>query len=187
MQGKLLILSAPSGSGKTTIAKHLLKTFPELQFSVSACSREKRPGEEEGRDYYFLTAEEFRKKVENDEFVEWEEVYPGQYYGTLRSELQRIWDAGGHVVFDVDVVGGLNIKKKFPSDSLSIFIQAPSLGELEKRLRARSTESEDSIRKRVGKARKEMESAHLFDKVLINDRLVSALKEVEKLVGDFLG
>ena len=187
MQGKLLILSAPSGSGKTTIAKHLLKTFPELQFSVSACSREKRPGEEEGRDYYFLTDEEFRKKVKNNEFVEWEEVYPGQYYGTLQSELQRIWDSGGHVVFDVDVVGGLNIKKKFPSDSLSIFIQAPSLGELEKRLRARFTESEESIRKRVGKAMKEMEFAKQFDKVLINERLGNALKEAEKLVGDFLG
>lgn len=187
MQGKLLILSAPSGSGKTTIAKHLLKTFPELQFSVSACSREKRPGEEEGRDYYFLTAEEFRKKVKNNEFVEWEEVYPGQYYGTLKSELQRIWDSGGHVVFDVDVLGGLNIKKKFPSDSLSIFIQAPSLGDLEKRLRARSTESEESIRKRVGKAMKEMEFAQQFDKVLVNERLGNALKEAEKLVGDFLG
>lgn len=186
MHGKLLIISAPSGSGKTTIVKHLLKVFPEFQFSVSACSRKKRPSEEDARDYYFLTPEEFRIKIQNNEFVEWEEVYPGQFYGTLKSELERIWSTGGHVIFDVDVIGGLNIKKQFPSQSLSVFIQAPSLEVLERRLKARSTESEESIRTRIAKATKEMYLAKDFDVILINDVLEKAFKKAEMVVRKYL-
>ena len=182
-----MIFSAPSGSGKTTIVKHLLKQFPELQFSVSACSREKRAGEAEGKDYYFLSVEEFRNNIEKNEFVEWEEVYPGQYYGTLRSELERIWNKGKHVIFDVDVVGGLNIKRQFPSLSLAVFIKPPSLAELEKRLKKRSTESEESLRKRIGKAKEEMEYADKFDVIIMNDKLENALKEADDIVRDFIG
>ncbi len=186
MKGKLFIFSAPSGSGKTTIVRHLLKTFPELQFSVSACSREKRVGEIHGKDYYFLKVDEFKEKIRNDEFLEWEEVYPGQYYGTLKSELQRIWNAGKHVIFDVDVVGGLNLRKLFPSNSLAVFIQPPSLQELEKRLKARSTEADESLRKRMGKAKTEMEHAKEFDIILVNDNLKKAQDEAVKIVSDFI-
>jgi guanylate kinase len=186
MTGRLIIFSAPSGSGKTTIVRHLLKKFPELEFSVSACSRPARDGETDGRDYYFLSLAEFRKKIEDGEFVEWEEVYEGQYYGTLKSELQRIWNKGHHVVFDVDVVGGLNLKKQFRDRALAVFIQAPSMEILEKRLRDRSSDDEDSIQKRIEKARREMGYASRFDHILVNDDLNRASKEAEKTVSFFL-
>ncbi len=187
MEGKLLIFSAPSGSGKTTIVKHLLDRIGGLEFSVSACSREKRQGEVDGRDYYFLSADDFRKKIEEGAFVEWEEVYPGQYYGTLNSELERIWKNGHHVVFDVDVVGGLNLKKKFGSRALAVFVKAPSLEILERRLRDRSSDDEASIRKRLEKASHEMEYAPQFDSIIVNDELAKASAQAEQLVKEFLG
>lgn len=185
-KGKLIIFSAPSGSGKTTLVHHLLSK-PELKlaFSVSATSREKRPNESHGEDYYFLSVDEFRKRIDADEFLEWEEVYTNQFYGTLRSEIDRIHAAGKHVIFDVDVVGGLNIKKQFEEDALAVFVQPPSIQELEKRLRNRSTESEESLKKRVGKAEAELAFANQFDVVLINDNLNTAKKEAEQLVADF--
>ncbi len=186
MKGKLLIFSAPSGSGKTTIVKHLLNRIPDLEFSVSACSRAKRADEVPGKDYYFFSIEEFRKRINAGEFVEWEEVYPGLYYGTLKSELDRIWAAGHHVVFDVDVVGGLNLKKIFGRRALSVFIEAPSLEILEKRLRNRSSDDESSIRKRIEKAKAEMEYAPEFDHIIVNDNLEHAFSAAEKLVGNFL-
>lgn len=184
--GKLIIFSAPSGSGKTTLVHHLLSK-PELKlaFSVSATSRAKRPNETDGKDYYFLSADEFRKRIENGEFLEWEEVYENQFYGTLKSEIDRIHAEGKHVIFDVDVVGGLNIKKQFGDDALAVFVQPPSVEELERRLRHRSTESEESLAKRVAKAAKELSYSGQFDVVVINDDLEKAKQEAEKLVREF--
>lgn len=186
-QGKLIIFSAPSGSGKTTLVHHLLSK-PELKlaFSVSATSREKRPNEIHGKDYYFLTPDEFRTRIDKNEFLEWEEVYENQFYGTLRSEIVRIHSEGKTVLFDVDVVGGLNIKKQFGDTALAVFVQPPSIEELERRLRSRSTESEESLAKRVGKAAEELEFSNQFDVVLVNDDLAVAKKEAEKLVADFI-
>lgn len=186
-QGKLIIFSAPSGSGKTTLVHHLLSK-PELKlaFSVSATSRDKRPNEEYGKDYYFLTPDEFRSRIKKSDFLEWEEVYKDQFYGTLRSEIDRIHSEGKTVLFDVDVVGGVNIKKQFGDDALAVFVQAPSIEELERRLRSRSTESEESLAKRVGKAAEELEFSNQFDVVLVNDDLAVAKKEAEKLVADFI-
>jgi len=186
-QGKLIIFSAPSGSGKTTLVHHLLSK-PELKlaFSVSATSREKRPNEEYGKDYYFLTPDEFRSRIKKSDFLEWEEVYKDQFYGTLRSEIDRIHSEGKTVLFDVDVVGGVNIKKQFGDDALAVFVQPPSIEELERRLRSRSTESEESLAKRVGKAAEELEFSNQFDVVLVNDDLAVAKKEAEKLVADFI-
>lgn len=186
MIGKLLIFSAPSGSGKTTIVQHLLRRIPGLEFSISATSRKMRANEQEGKDYYFITAENFRKKIENKEFLEWEEVYKDQYYGTLRSEVERIRSQGKHVVFDVDVVGGLNIKKQYGSDALAVFVKAPSYYELEKRLRMRSTEDEISFRKRMEKAKGELSFSDKFDVVLVNDELKETLINAEELVRNFL-
>ena len=186
MKGKLLIFSAPSGSGKTTLVRHILQLDPRLVFSVSATSRKKRENENHGKDYYFLSPEEFRRKIADKEFIEWEEVYPGQYYGTLKQDVERLRNEGKHVVFDVDVVGGLNIKKLFGDDALSIFVKAPSLKVLEKRLRERSTEDEDSLQKRIGKAIDEMKFSDKFDIILINDKLDTALIEAEKIVSSFL-
>lgn len=185
-QGKLIIFSAPSGAGKTTLVHYLLSK-PELKlaFSVSATSRAKRPNETDGTDYYFLTAEAFKARIENGDFLEWEEVYTDQFYGTLRSEIDRIHAEGKHVMFDVDVVGGLNIKKQFGNDALAVFVKPPSIEELEKRLRNRSTESEESLQKRVGKAAQEMEYANQFDVVLVNDDLETAKAEAVRLVADF--
>ena len=185
-QGKLIIFSAPSGSGKTTLVHHLLSK-PELKlaFSVSATSRAKRPNETHGKDYYFLSAEDFKNRISTGDFLEWEEVYTDQFYGTLRSEIKRIHSEGNHVMFDVDVVGGLNIKKQFGNDALAVFVKSPSIIELENRLRNRSTESEESLQKRVGKAAKEMEYAKQFDVVLVNDDLDIAKAEAEELVADF--
>ncbi|HPD95960.1 MAG TPA: guanylate kinase [Tenuifilaceae bacterium] len=186
MDGKLLIFSAPSGAGKTTIVKHLISVFPSLEFSISACSRKPRNGEVNGVDYYFLTPEDFRQRIENNEFVEWEEVYPGLYYGTLWSEVRKIWGKGHHVVFDVDVKGGLNLKKKFPNNSLAVFVMPPSIDDLKQRLLKRGTESEESIGTRIGKAEHEMTFAKQFDKIIVNNQVETAFAEAEKVVTDFI-
>jgi guanylate kinase len=186
MKGKLIIFSAPSGAGKTTIVKHLLEQNFNLSFSVSATSREPRKGETHGKDYYFIPENEFRKKIENNEFLEWEEVYTGIFYGTLKSEVERIRNSGKNVIFDVDVVGGLNIKKHYGDQALAIFVQPPSVEELKNRLRNRSTESEEKINMRIAKAEKELSYAGRFDLIIINDNLESALKIVESRVAEFL-
>lgn len=186
MQGKLIIFSAPSGAGKTTIVQHLLRVFPDLEFSISACSREIRRGETYGVDYYFLTIEEFKEKIANNEFVEWEEVYKDNFYGTLRSEIERIWRKGKHIIFDMDVIGGLNLKKQFGDQALAIFVMPPSVEHLENRLRQRETETPESIARRIGKAEKEIESANQFDKIILNDNLHHAFEAAENIVGEFL-
>ncbi len=184
--GKLIIFSAPSGAGKTSIVKGVLQETPDLAFSVSACSRPKRQNEQDGLDYYFMTPDAFRKKIKEDAFLEWEEVYPGSYYGTLRSEVERIWKSGKHVVFDVDVAGGLNIKRQYPDQALAIFIQPPSLEELEKRLINRGTETPESLQKRVGKAAFELTFAKDFDAIIINDDLNRAIRETIQIVIKFI-
>ena len=185
--GKILIFSSPSGAGKTTIVRHLLKTFPNLAFSVSATTRPRRPHETDGKDYYFLTVEDFKKKIKERAFVEWEEVYKGNYYGTLKQEIQHLLDKGLHVVFDVDVKGALNIKKQYGDHTLSVFVMPPSIGELGKRLRHRSTDPEESIHERISKAGREMEYAPEFDIVLVNDKLKEALAKAEEIVQNFIG
>ena len=186
MGGKLLIFCAPSGSGKSTIVQHLVNLDLGLAFSISATSREPRADETDGREYHFITPDQFREKISLNEFVEWEEVYPDQFYGTLRSEVQLIWDSGKHALFDIDVVGGMNLKKEFGKSALSVFVQPPSLEVLEQRLRSRGTDSEDSLKKRLGKAEFELEFAAQFDRILVNDSLKQALIEAETLVRDFL-
>lgn len=186
MKGKLVIVSAPSGAGKTTIIKELLKSGFNLEFSVSACSRKKREGEVHGKDYYFLEADEFRKKIEDGAFLEWEEVYANHFYGTLKSEVERIRAKGMNVIFDVDVQGGINIKKFYREEAISIFIQPPSLEELRKRLEHRSTDTEENIAMRVAKAGKEMEVANQFDAIVVNDDLETAVKEAISLVKNFI-
>lgn len=184
--GKCVIVSAPSGSGKTTIVKHLLKSVPGLQFSVSATSRPPRPGERHGEDYYFLSADAFRKKISESAFLEWEEVYEGRYYGTLKSEVERIRYSGGHVIFDLDVVGGSNLKKYFGDEALSVFIRPPSIEELEKRLRNRLTESEETLKMRIDKAAHELTYSGRFDCVIVNDELDAACREAEEKIASFL-
>lgn len=184
--GRYIIVSAPSGAGKTTIVRHLLSLPLGLRFSVSATSRAPREGELDGRDYFFLQENEFRDKIAGNAFLEWEEVYPGIFYGTLESEIRKILDEGFNVIFDVDVVGGLNLKKIFGEQALAIFIQPPSLEVLLERLRIRSTEPESKIATRIAKAEYELGFAARFDKVLVNDKLVVTLQEAEKLVSDFL-
>jgi len=186
-KGKLIVLSAPSGSGKTTIVRHLIdiKEF-NLEFSISATSREKRKRETHGKDYYFLSVEEFKAKIKNDEFLEWEEVYRDNFYGTLKTEVERIWATGKNVIFDIDVSGGLNIKKQFPEQTLAIFIQPPSINALKQRLKKRNTDSEDKINMRVAKASVELATAPLFDKIIINDDLEKALAETENTISTFL-
>jgi guanylate kinase len=186
LQGKLVIFSAPSGAGKTTIVQHLLKVFPDLEFSISACSREIRRGETYGVDYYFLTVEEFKEKIANNEFAEWEEVYKDNFYGTLKSEIERIWRNEKHIIFDMDVIGGLNLKKQFGDRALAIFVMPPSIEHLEKRLRTRETETPESIARRMGKAEQELKTADLFDVIIHNDNLEKALEQAENIVGDFL-
>jgi len=186
MAGKAIIFCAPSGSGKTTIVKHLLQTNPELGFSISASTRDKRGRtEENGKDYYFLTPAEFRKKIDNDEFIEWEEVYEGNFYGTLKSEIERIWKTGKNVIFDVDVKGGLNLKKYFGDKSLAIFVKVPSLEILKERLHDRNTESEESLSRRLFKAQFEMGFQDKFDVVLVNEDLKKSLAEAQQLYDDF--
>ncbi len=184
--GKLIVFTAPSGSGKTTIVRHILDTFPETSFSVSATTRQRRSYEKHGRDYYYLSVETFKLWVENEAFAEWEEVYSGQFYGTLRSEISRLHQIGKHVVFDVDVKGALSITHLYPRDILSVFIKVPSMDILEQRLRERGTETETSLEKRLNKAREELAFENEFDTVLINDDLQETLKEAESIVRKFL-
>lgn len=184
--GKCIIFSAPSGAGKTTIVRHLLEVDSRLEFSISACSREPREGEVDGKDYYFLGIDAFKKAVEEGAFIEWEEVYKDNFYGTMASEIERIWAKGKSVIFDVDVVGGLNIKKRFGDQALAIFVQPPSEGELENRLRFRSTETEEKIQIRMAKAKQELAESVHFDKVLLNERLEIAFSEARELVSNFL-
>jgi len=185
--GKAVIFSAPSGSGKTTIVKHLLKTNPQLGFSISACTRDKRGREEQnGKDYYFLTPEEFKLKIDQDAFVEWEEVYEGNFYGTLKEEVQRIWDEGKTVLFDVDVKGGLHLKEYFGDQALAIFVKVPSLEVLTERLKDRGTESEESLSRRLYKAKFEMGFEDKFDISLVNDNMEKSFREAEDLLAEFL-
>lgn len=185
-QGKLVIFSAPSGAGKTTIVRRVLPMLPQLAFSVSATSRQMRPGEQDGKDYYFLSADAFRSKVAAGEFLEYEEVYAGQFYGTLKSELSRIWAQEKDVVFDVDVKGGLRIKEQFPQQSLAIFIQPPSVEELQRRLEGRGTETAESLKKRLDRAEEELSFAPRFDLRIVNDEIERAVEEVRAAVTAFL-
>jgi guanylate kinase len=187
MEGKLVIISAPSGAGKTTIVKHLLDSGLNLSFSVSATTRPLRGKEKDGEDYFFLTVQEFKKKIENNEFVEWEEVYKDLFYGTLRSELERIWEKGNNVLFDVDVKGGINLKNKFGTNAIAIFIMPPSVIELENRLVKRGTDTNDKINIRVEKAKDELKFANQFDTVIVNHQLDKAKEEALKMVSSFLG
>lgn len=184
--GKLIIFSAPSGSGKSTIVNHLLKMDYKMEFSISATSRQPRGEEKHGKEYYFLSADEFRTRIENNEFLEWEEVYKDCFYGTLLSEIERITSKGNNVVFDVDVVGGLNIKKIFGDRALAVFIQPPSIEELKNRLVKRNTDSEETINQRVEKAEFEISFAEKFDKIIVNDNLTEAFEEAEQTLDNFL-
>ena len=186
MKGKLFIFSAPSGSGKSTIVQHLMKLNLGLAFSISATSRNPREGELDGREYHFISPEQFREKIRDRAFIEWEEVYPGQFYGTLRSELDRIWNQGEHAVFDIDVLGGLNLKKEFGEKACAIFVKSPSLEVLAGRLRSRGSDDEASLQKRLGKAEYELQYASQFDHILLNDTLEQTLTEAETLVRNFL-
>ncbi|WP_166385908.1 MULTISPECIES: guanylate kinase [unclassified Polaribacter] len=186
-KGKLFVFSAPSGSGKTTIVRHLLKQERfNLEFSISATSREPRGEEIDGKDYYFINLRAFKDKIKSDEFLEWEEVYRDNFYGTLKSEVERIWALKKHVIFDIDVVGGLRIKKKYPEETLSVFVKPPSVDELKIRLKKRSTESEDKINMRIAKASVELATAPQFDKIIKNYILEDALQEAEELMSNFL-
>ena len=188
ISGKLIIFSAPSGAGKTTLVRHLLE-IPALNlaFSVSATSRAKRGYEEDGKDYFFITPEQFRKKIEYGEFLEWEEVYQNLYYGTLKAEVDKLLKAGKNVIFDIDVEGGMNLKKIYGKEALAIFVKPPSIKHLEERLNTRSSEDEESLKTRLDKAVSELEYAPQFDKVLLNDKLEKAKKDAEVFVSDFLG
>lgn len=186
MAGKLVIFSAPSGAGKTTIVKQVLKSGLPLEFSISATSRNSRNGEVHGKDYYFLTAEDFKSRIENNEFVEWQEVYPGSFYGTLKTELDRIWEKQKHVLFDVDVLGGLNLKKMFSMNALALFVMPPSLEVLEQRLRGRNTDPEEKIKERIAKAQYELSFASQFDKVIVNDDLDKAVSETIQMITSFI-
>jgi len=186
MQNKLIILSGPSGTGKTTLAKYLLDTIPDLEFSISACSREKRKNEMHGKHYYFLTTEQFHEKIAQNEFIEWEEVYEGKYYGTLKTEIERIASNGHHVIFDIDVKGGIRIKELYAERALAIIIIPPTIAELETRLKNRSTEDNDSLIKRLEKSWKEIDQKTKFDKIIVNDELERSKKEIKKIVRNFL-
>jgi guanylate kinase len=186
-KGKLLVFSAPSGSGKTTIVRHLLsKKDLNLEFSISAATRDARGEEINGKDYYFMSIEEFKKHIKADDFVEWEEVYRDNFYGTLKSEIERIWALGKNVIFDIDVAGGLRIKKKFPNETLAVFVKPPSIDELKIRLKKRSTESEDKINMRIAKASVELATAPQFDKIIKNYDLDIAKEEAYQLVKEFV-
>jgi len=187
MKGKLVIFSAPSGSGKTTIVRRLLERGLNLEFSISACSRPKRGNEVHGKDYYFFNIEEFKKKIIDSEFVEWEEVYEDHFYGTLKSEIERIRNQGKNVIFDVDVKGGINLKETYKDEALALFIMPPSIEELERRLINRSSDSPDKIKLRIEKAESELEYAKEFDQVIYNDNLDRAVKESETAIRNFIG
>lgn len=184
--GKLIVFSAPSGSGKTTLVRYLLAQDIPFGFSISATSRLPRGAEQDGVDYYFLTEAAFREKITQNAFLEYEEVYSGTFYGTLRTEVERLWASAKHVLFDIDVVGGLNIKQQFPEECLALFVQPPSLEELEKRLRGRGTDSEETIQQRLAKAKEELAYAPQFDRVIVNDNLETAQQEVRKAIEQFL-
>ena len=186
MQRKLIIVSAPSGAGKTSIVKYLLEQNPVLSFSVSATTRAKREMEMHGKDYYFISVDDFQNRIAKDEFLEWQEVYQGQYYGSLKSEVDRLSAEGKVVIFDVDVLGGLNIKKFYKEEALSIFIQAPTIDALKSRLEGRGTETPASLQKRVDKAEYEMTFASQFDKIVVNDNLQEAQQYANQLIQDFL-
>lgn len=184
--GKLIVFSAPSGSGKTTLVRYLLAQDIPFGFSISATSRLPRGAEQDGVDYYFLTEAAFHEKIAQNAFLEYEEVYSGTFYGTLRTEVERLWASAKHVLFDIDVVGGLNIKQQFPEECLALFVQPPSLEELEKRLRGRGTDSEETIQQRLAKAKEELAYAPQFDRVIVNDNLETAQQEVRKAIEQFL-
>ncbi len=186
MEGKCIILCAPSGAGKTSITKYLLQQDLGLEFSISACNREKRSGEIDGVDYHFLSTEDFKNRIESEQFAEWEEVYKDNYYGTLKTEINRIWNSGKNVIFDVDVEGGLSLTKHFGEKALAMFIKPPSFEALEERLRGRGTEDEEKIQKRLAKADKELEFSKWFDYIVVNDNLEDAQKEAHMLVKTFL-
>jgi guanylate kinase len=185
-EGKIIIFSAPSGAGKTTVVRHLLSKNKNFAFSVSATSRKPRGKEQDGVDYFFMTADEFKTKINNNEFLEWQEVYPDSFYGSLKSEVDKILNEGKNILFDVDVVGGSNIKKIYGDRALALFIQPPSITELEKRLIARSTDNKEGIRERLEKAERELAYSHLFDVIIVNDTLEHALQEAEDRVKSFL-
>ena len=185
MIGKIIIITAPSGAGKTSITRYLLNKYQQLTFSVSAATRQPRKDEKNGVDYYFLTLEEFQEKIKNNDFVEWEMVYEGKYYGTLKSELERIWAEGRTPILDIDVKGAIHVQRQFPQTSLSIFVLPPSLEELKKRLKMRGTESLESIAVRLNKATYELSFSHSFNKVIINDKLEEACAETEAAIRDF--
>lgn len=185
--GKLIVFSAPSGSGKTTIVRNLLEKEPlNLAFSVSVTSRKPRGNEKEGRDYYFISTEEFKEHIRQNNFLEWEEVYRDNFYGTLHSEVDRLWEMGKNVIFDIDVVGGLRIKKKYPKQTLAIFVQPPSVDELKIRLKKRKTENEEKINMRIAKASIEMATAPQFDHIIVNDKLDNAIRDAEELIANFI-
>lgn len=184
--GKLIIFSAPSGAGKSTIVGALLKRFPNLEFSISATSRAPRGTEQHGKEYYFLSSEEFRKAIDEDKFVEWEEVYGGSYYGTLRSEMERIWNKGNVIAFDVDVMGGIRLKEIFGEQACSVFVMPPSVEELERRLISRATDTPEVIAKRVAKAASEIEKSSKFDHIVINDNLDEAIAQATEILEQFI-
>jgi guanylate kinase len=184
---KLIIITAPSGAGKSSITRYLINKYPKLSFSVSAATRQPRPGEVHGEHYYFMQVEEFQQKIKDDAFIEWEMVYEGRYYGTLKSELFRIWEAGKIPVLDIDVQGAIHVQQQYKGKALSIFIEPPSIEELERRLRTRATETPESIAVRLGKANYEISFRHQFNKVVVNDVLEKACAETEQLIKEFLG
>jgi len=186
MEGRVIIITAPSGAGKSTLIAYLMKRLPLLDFSVSATTRPQRKHESHGKDYYFLSPEEFKKLIEQNALIEWEEVYPDKFYGTLKEEVERIWKQGKAVIFDLDVLGALSLKKYFGNRALAIFIKPPSIEELERRLRKRGTENEDTLRERLNRAQMELEKESAFDKVVVNDDLERAGKELVELVKNFL-
>lgn len=183
---KLVIFTAPSGAGKTTIVRHLLKTMPELAFSISATTRTRRENEVEGKDYYYIGVEAFKELIAKNAFAEWQEVYPNQFYGTLRREMERIWAEGKHIIFDIDVKGAENLKLAYPEQSLAIFVKPPSKEALFERLRQRKTENEESLRKRLAKAEEELTFENKFDHILVNDVLETALEEAQTVVSRFI-
>lgn len=183
---KIIIITAPSGAGKTSITRHLLQTFPQLAFSISAATRQPRANEQDGRDYYFLTPDAFQEHIRKNEFVEWEMVYQGKYYGTLRAELERIWNNDQIPVLDIDVKGAIHVQQQFPESSLSIFIEPPSVDELKRRLRSRGSETEESLQDRVNKASYEISFKQHFHSIILNDHLENACKKAETVIGAFL-